>query len=418
MTLKSLLKTAINVNTVFIEKAEIKNGDLVIKVRQHKGETRRCPVCGKRCPRYDRGTGKSRWRALDIGLVRVFIECECCRVYCKKHKVVTERVIWARHGSAFTRDFEDTAAWLMLHGTKTVVSELMRVAYWTVGAIIKRVSDEKSPDKASRYNNLECIGIDETSYRKGHKYMTVIVNHANGRLVWAKAGYGKEVLEAFLQELTPEQRAKIKKVTADGAKWIADTVKEWCPNAERTIDPFHVVQWGTEALDEVRKIAYLDAEAEMKRQKKDDPDAKNPIGKAKYAVLKNPENLTEGQQAKLEFIAKCDKRLYRAYLLKEDLRLIFHLPFEQAGAELEKWLSWARRCRIPQFVKLYKKIKRHADAILATIKYGLSNSLIESMNNKIKLTIRMAYGFRNIDNMLALIMLRCSDIQLALPGRL
>jgi transposase len=105
-------------------------------------------------------------------------------------------------------------------------------------------------------------------------------------------------------------------------------------------------------------------------------------------------------------------------LLKEKLRLVFRHPFEKAKEELEAWLAWAQRCRIPQFVELRKKIARHFDAILSSVKFGLSNARREAINNKIKVSIRMAYGFRNIENMLALIMLSCSGVDLTLPGRL
>jgi transposase len=137
----------------------------------------------------------------------------------------------------------------------------------------------------------------------------------------------------------------------------------------------------------------------------------------KRGKKQNPENLTNGQAAAIELIAKSNPRLYRAYLLKEKLRLLFHHSFYGAKAELEGWISWARRCRIPPFVELQKKTGRHFDAILSTIKHGLSNARIEAVNNKIKLTVRMGYGFRNIDNLIALVMLRCSDVNLMLPGR-
>ena len=104
-------------------------------------------------------------------------------------------------------------------------------------------------------------------------------------------------------------------------------------------------------------------------------------------------------------------------MLKEALRLVFHLTYAGAIEALNKWLAWAQRCRIKQFVELGRKIKRHKKAILATIKYGLTNARIEAINNKIKVTIRMGYGYRNIDNLIALVRLRCGDLSVALPGR-
>jgi len=116
-------------------------------------------------------------------------------------------------------------------------------------------------------------------------------------------------------------------------------------------------------------------------------------------------------------LIKSDKRLYRAYLLKESLRTVFKYTHEVAIDELDKWLSWSARCRIPEFVELCKKIKRHKEAILSSIKNELSNARIEALNNKIKVTIRMSYGFRNIDNLIALVRLKCGGFDISLPGR-
>jgi transposase len=133
--------------------------------------------------------------------------------------------------------------------------------------------------------------------------------------------------------------------------------------------------------------------------------------------LKNPENLTKNQQATMEMLVKSDPRLYRAYLLKEGLRTVFKYSFIEAEAALDRWLKWAQRCRITEFVELGRKIKRHKAAILATIKIGLTNARIEAVNNKIKVTIRMGYGYRNIDNLIALVRLKCGGVDIDLPGR-
>lgn len=134
-------------------------------------------------------------------------------------------------------------------------------------------------------------------------------------------------------------------------------------------------------------------------------------------MLKNPENLTKNQQAAMEMLIKSDNRLYRAYLLKEGLRAIFKYSRNEAEIELNRWLAWAQRCRIIEFVDLGKKIKRHRAAILATVKHGLTNARIEATNNKIKVTIRMGYGYRNVDNLIALVRLKCGNYTINLPGR-
>jgi transposase len=138
---------------------------------------------------------------------------------------------------------------------------------------------------------------------------------------------------------------------------------------------------------------------------------------ARYALWKNPENLTTRQQAKLAWIAKTDPTLHRAYLLKEGLRLIFRLGYDEAVEALEAWIGWARRCRIPTFVDLQRRIVKHQASILAAIEHGLSNGRIESVNTKIRLITRVAFGFKSPDALIALAMLNLGGHRPALPGR-
>jgi len=262
--IKKLLRvTKVAVENIYFE--DNNKGEIcIIKVRPHIRETNRCPLCGRISPKYDSPNKLRRWRSLDWGTHRVYIESTAPRVSCKNHGVIVARVPWARHDSDYTRDFEQTIGWCSLHMTATDISEYYRIKWHTVGAIVKRVYDEIEASKPqSRFDNLVKIGIDETSYKKGHKYMTVVVNHETGALIWAKKGHGKEILTNFFEELTKEQRESIKLVSADGAGWIADCVKDFCPNAERCLDPFHVVQWANNALDEVRKNVVRDAKTDV-----------------------------------------------------------------------------------------------------------------------------------------------------------
>ena len=252
---------------IVIERVEFEGTDeeeiLVISARPFSRDTHRCPMCEKRCQGYDSSSKVRRWRSLDFGSQRVFIEARAPRVSCREHGVVVAKVPWARHNSDYTYDFETAVTWLTLHATMQDVSEYFRIGWLTVGAIARRVQEALEKESSNRFDNLEEIGIDETSYKKGHKYMTVVVNHKTGHLIRAKKGHGKEILTEFFKELTEEQRASIRYVTADGARWISDCVSDFCPNAVRCIDPFHVVGWANDTLDEVRKAAVRQAKKEM-----------------------------------------------------------------------------------------------------------------------------------------------------------
>ena len=430
--MKKILRLVLGLAHTAIESVEItEEDDIVVKVRPHKRYARRCPICHAACPAYDASPSPRRWRALDLGAARCHLEYRMVRVECPVHGVHAEDVPWARPNSGFTCAFEDEAAWLSVHCCRSVVAELMRIDWKTVGAICKRVyGDLERESGRSRFDGLVRIGIDETSYKKGRKYMTVVVDHDRNRVVWAAKGHGKAQLDAFFDLLTEEQRASIRVVTADGAGWIADVVEARCPNAERVMDPFHVVSWATDALDELRRQAWRrarekDARAPKRkrgRPKKGEgakPSSAAPIKGARYPLLKNPENLTPSQSTTLEAIARSDPRLYRGYLLKEGLRDVFKADgAAEARERLEGWLARACRCRIPEFVELSRKVRRRKEQIVRAVELGMSNARIEAINNKIKLTVRMGYGFRNIDNLIALVMLRCSDLKPQLPGRL
>jgi transposase len=137
----------------------------------------------------------------------------------------------------------------------------------------------------------------------------------------------------------------------------------------------------------------------------------------RYALWKNPDTLTDRQRDKLAWIAKADHRLHRAYLLKEALRYVFIVKGEAGKVALDRWLSWARRCRIPVFVYLAKRIVAIRQRILATLDHGLSNALVESVNTKIRLLTRLAFGFRSADALIALAMLSLGGHRPVLPGQ-
>jgi transposase len=263
---KSLIKRLLKIENVVIRDSyfERVSGEdiLIVRIRPFSRQGGRCPLCHKRCPGYDSKNKLRRWRSLDLGSMRVYLESFAPRVRCSEHGVIVADVPWAKHGSDFTNDFEMAVTWLTIHAAATDVSEYFRIKWDTVGSIARRVQKTLESEQASRFDDLSEIGIDETSYKKGHKYMTVVVNHKTGALIWAAKGHGKETLRKFFIELHEEQRAKIKLVSADVARWIADCIKEYCPNAERCIDPFHVVTWANNALDEVRKSVVRTARQE------------------------------------------------------------------------------------------------------------------------------------------------------------
>jgi len=358
---------------------------------------------------------------LDLGTTKVFLEAAAPRVRCRSHGVTVAAVPWARHGAGHTRDFDDLAAWLAVRTSKSAVMELLRVAWRTVGSIVTRVNADVDAT-VDRLEGLRRIGIDEISYKRGHRYLIVVVDHDRGRLVWAGPGRNDTALNVFFDELGPERSALLTHVSADMADWIARVVAARAPNALRSADPFHVVAWGIEALDIERRRAWNQAQGRRhtrevgRRHPRATGDAHH-IARSRYALWKNPGDLTGRQRHQLDWIAKTDPRLWRAYLLKEGLRYVFAVKGDDGKHALDRWIQWARRSRIPAFVYLQRKIATHRNAIDAALETGLSQGLVESTNTKIRLLTRIAFGFHGYQPLIALAMLALGSHPPRLPGR-
>lgn len=414
--MKGLFKRLLNVKGMVVEDVPVDDSPLrpapvlVVRVRRRKGALR-CSRCGRKCPKYDDGGGERRWRHQDFGRYGAELMGLAPRVACAEHGVAVAQVPWAEPGSRFTRDFEMERAWLTAVASRKTVGGFLRIAWRTAGDIARRVATRLGSSMPCMFDGLTAIGVDETSYRKGRTYITVVVDHKRKRVVWAHDGYGKEVLDLFFRRLTDEQRASIKAVTGDGAKWIDASVKEHLPNAERVLDSFHIVSWMTDTLDQVRKRLWNQA------RRGNDKTAAETMKGLKYAVPQEPRRPDRTAIRSLETLGDTDPKgqLYRSWQLKELLRTLPRQPVGQAEAELKRWIFRASHSRIPEIVELCRKIRRRRDDILGTIGPGYSNARLEAFNNKIKVTIRMAYGFRHVDNLIAMIKLRCSGLPTHLP---
>ena len=404
-------KMLLGLQRVVIEEVQFEqDGELVVSVRPRAGERDRCPHCRRRCAGYDQGEGRRRWRALDLGTSFCLLEAWAPRVRCKRHGVVVAAVPWARHDARFTRSFEDQVAWLAVNTSQTAVSELMRIAWRSVGWICQRVMVEQSA-KRDLLTGLQRLGFDEISVRKGQRYLTVVVDHDTGKLVWAHPGRDRKTTEKFLNLLGKDRCQLIKLVSCDDAEWITRPVAEHCPNAVICLDPFHIVKAATDALDKVRREVWNDARRQGQQQ------LARELKGARFALWKNPENLTERQALKLARIQQLNHRLYRAYLLCQQLRQIYRVGAEHALLLLEAWLKWARRSRLQPFVKVARRITEQRERVEAAITNKLSNAAVEQINTQIRLITRRGFGYHSPWAVIALAMLSLGGLCPPLPGR-
>ena len=381
-----------------------------------------CPCGWRGRAVYDRST--RRWRHLDLGATKLFLEAEIRRIHCRRcERVRTEAVDWARPSARHTRDFEDVVAWLAQHTDKTTITRLLRTSWETVAGIVGRVVAEHLDTR--RLENIYRIGVDEVSWRKGHRYLTVVADR-DGAVIWAHEGHDHAVLEKFYDTLGAEGCAALEAVSLDMGGAYEKATNNKAGHVRQCVDPFHVVKLANEAIDKARRSAW-------NAERRANPTPKRPRGRppkgsalvpnkprwvkhTRWALLKDPDALNDNQLAVLDALRRERSVLYRCWQLKEGLRDLYRLRrVEDAPRHLDWWLAWACRSRIPAFVTLSKTIRANRDRILAAVELGLSNSKLEGLNSKIRLINHRGYGHHTAAALIAMIYLCCGGITVQLP---
>jgi transposase len=363
-----------------------------------------CGQTGRQLEIHERRV--KRWRHLDLGSNRCVIECRLRRLRCPDCGVRYEAVPWARPGAHHTRDFEDVTAWLAQQMAKTPIAGMLRIAWDTVGRIVERVVADHLDER--RLAGLVAIGCDEISYRRRHRYLTTVVDHQRGRIVWCAAGRNAETLQAFF-ELLGERRRSIKAVSIDMSGGYEKAIRDAIPNAEVCFDPFHVVRLAQRAVDQVRRD-------EWNAHERSHTKTGRWIKGTRWSLLKSPQKQSIEQLTLLAEVQAANKPLYRAFLLKEELRVLYQLDDPRlAPAHLDAWLAWASRAKLDPFIKLARTIRQHRDGILAAIRLGLNNGRLEGLNSRIRLISHRSFGFHSAQPLIALIYLCCAGITIDLP---
>ena len=289
---------------------------------------------------------------------------------------------------------------------QTPIAGLLRIGWDTVGRIVQRVVAEHLDE--SRLASLVAIGCDEISYRRGQRYLTSIVDHATGAIVWCSPGRNAETLQAFFTELG-DRRHSIRAISIDMSGGYAKAIRDSIPQAEICFDPFHVVRLGQRAVDQVRRDEW------NAHERSHTPKGRWIKG-TRWSLLKSPDKQSVPQLALLGEVQHANKAMFRAFLLKEELRVLYQLADPTlAPAHLDAWLAWASRSRLARFVTLARTIRRHRTGILAAIRLGLSNGRLEGLNSRIRLISHRSFGFHSAAPLIALVYLCCSRIVIDLP---
>jgi transposase len=380
---------------------------LRVHVRPKVRRRGRCGRCGLSAAWFDNGDGVRSWRHVDAGFATVEVVALARRVDCGSCGPTVAAVAWARHASAFTRAFEDLVVHDAIVGNKQAAADRYGISWRAVNNMCARLAQE-ALGRVDLLDGLVAVAVDEVKYKKGHRYLTVVCDHVTGRVVWAAKGRSKDIVNEFFDALGA-RAAQLEFVTADGATWITDVVAQRAPDATVCLDTFHVIGWATTALDEVRRAEWngLRRAGRVKAAKE--------FKGLRFLLRRNWEHLTMGQREVIWALERANRRCFRAFQLKEELRDIFALPLLQARRALDDWLAYASRSRLPPFVKLARTIRAYRASIEATIEWRLTNGIAESNNASIGRIRTNARGFHDPHAFITMIMLDRAGLAPTLP---
>lgn len=403
MRITTVFRRLLGVISMCVEDVGLEGKGLVVDVSP-RWRRPRCPTCGEQGTIHE--TREPRfWRDLAFGSAVTVLRFAPRRVDCRTCGIHVEDVPWAAPKSRFTRRMEELVAYLAQQMSKTAVCKLAGIDWRTVGTIVARIIGEKLDP--ARLDDLTIIGVDELSFRRNHNYVTVVVDHVSQRIVWVGEGKSSETLGKFFEALGKERAKLLTHVTMDLSNAYRSSVTTHAPQAELVFDRFHIQRLASDAVDAVRRAEVRTAPS---------TDAAKALKGTRWALLKSPWNLNATENTKLADLQRANRRIYRAYLLKEGLADILRRRQPGVAArELTRWCHWASRSRLKPFVKLSRTIKKFTVGILAYIRTGLSNGPTEGLNNKTRLITRRAYGFHSAEALIAMIFLCCGGITLSPP---
>lgn len=368
---------------------------LKLNIEPKRGLQWKCPECGTKGSAHD--LVEKRWRHLDFFQYECELAAKVPRCQCATHGVRLVEVPWARPGSGFTLMFEALVMLLCQQMPVAEVAELLKVQDTRLWRVV--CAHVEKAQAGRDWSKVERILIDETSAKRGHRYVTNFVDAQSRELLLMVEGRRAEAVGEFVEALKVRggEPAQIKWVGLDMSGAYKAGVEKYLPNAERSFDHFHIMQLAGNALDEVRRKVQGDCS-----------DLKG----ARWTILGNESNKSDEELELRRVIASAYPKLGRAMGLRE---LLQDVLAERSEEGLRGWYHWACRCKLQPFQKLAQTIKRHWDGILGFFKSGITSAAIEAINGKIQLAKRMARGFRNFEFFRAVSYLKAAKLSFDLP---
>jgi transposase len=367
-----------------------------------RGGTFPCPECGADgCKAYD--TEERTWRHLNFFQYETHLRARMPRVNCGKCDGVRPVAApWARPGSGFTLLFEALVMTMAVHMPVRAIARLLGVTDTRLWRVIDHYVEQARARRDD--SKVRRVGVDETSRRRGHDYISVFVDLDRSQVLYVTEGKSADTVSRFASDLaehggTAEQ---VEEVCIDMSAAFIKGVEQALPKAAVTFDKFHVTKLIGDAVDKTRR---------------DDRAAHPELKGQRYALLRNPETMNDAQ---LEFassllLKESTMRTARAFHLKLAFADFWHQPAQHAEAYLKKWHSWAVRSRIPHMVRAARTIRQHWSGVLRWFESRITNGLLEGLNSLIQSAKARARGFRTTRNLANIIYLIAGKLDLRLP---
>ena len=380
---------------------------LVLAVKPYKNGCR-CPECGRR-GKIVRRLRARRWRDVRVCGRTIWLLYGPREIRCPTHGRVTEEIPWAAPSSRITYRFE----YLMLRYcqmmTQKAAAELLAIPASTLSDLLHRAIARIRAGHQVR--GLTTLGIDEISYRKGHKYATLVYDLERARVVWIGHGKGRETIDEFFEgHLSAYQRAKIRWACCDMSQAYIGAIQAHCPNATLVIDRFHVVKALNAAVDEVRKEQWRSAGAAERKA----------LRGLRWLLYRHSSNRSRRDTHTLKALDKANRRIYRAWRLKDEFEQFWNYKAPWAARRfLKAWTTSALRSRLKPLRTFVHTVRKHAEGIIAFVEIRLTNAMAEGLNRIAKIVHNRASGFHNLDAFADMIFLTIGDLDIPaqIPAR-
>ena len=370
----------------------------------------RCPECDRR-GRIARTVGEARsWSDVTILGIRIVLYYAPKEIVCPTHGRIQEAISWAAVQSRVSYRLEYRICAFGQIMTQKAAAAILQMPSSTVSDILHRVITRTRT--GHRIRGLITLGVDEISYLKGRKFATIVYDLDRSRVVWVGQGKGRATIDRFFNEhLSPAQIQRIRWASCDMSRAYTEAIRHHCPNATLVIDRFHLVKSLNEAVDEVRKEAWRALKG----------DARHAIKGLRWLLGMHSRNRTSDQTGLLQKLRNSNRRIHRAWVLKDEFEHFWNsTDVDSARLFLKRWMTSARKTRIPSMRTFAATLKLHQHNILSFIQRPLTNAVGEGLNRVIKIVKNRASGFRNLDSFADLIFLTVGDFDILahIPSRL